>query len=504
MPTEHLHRETASSATTTPGARGRRLSRPPAALLFLLVATFVLGGVWALTVPPFQAPDEFAHVAYVQSLAERGDLPGDGNRPLESTEQHLATGAANSLQTAQQLLVKPEWSKRQENLWSAREDRLGEHARADGGGPNPASSNPPLSYLSMVVPYEAASGGDFFARLSAMRLASVLLLLVTVTAVWLLAGTVFGPRRPQQLAAAALAGLLPMMTFLSASVGPDSLLYALSALTLWLGARVILGNARVVDVVALCAVTGLAVLTKATAYALIPAVALAVLVGAWRAREGLRRVAVAGLVATAAFALVVTPWLVIARANDRPATGQLQGASPASDVNARELASYVWEYYLPRLPFQTEYAPLGEWPQAYETWFKRAVGAFGWLEIRWPPAVYAGLLAVWLALIGGAAVALFRRRRTVDRLLMAFFVLAVVSLLAGLHWSEYRIAESSGGLLSQGRYLFPLLPLAGLVPAAALLALPNRWRAPALGAFVGGLIVLQLFSIGLVATRFYA
>ena len=38
---------------------------------------------------------------------------------------------------------------------------------------------------------------------------------------------------------------------------------------------------------------------------------------------------------------------------------------------------------------------------------------------------------------------------------------ALVALLAGLHWNEYRIAEGSGILASQGRYLFPLLPLAG-------------------------------------------
>lgn len=504
MSTEHAQRETSSDASPRSGARLPALGRPPAPLLFLLSAALVLGAVWALTVPPFQAPDEFAHVANVQSLAERGDLAGDQDRPFQSTEQQLAASAANSAQTAQQLLVKPEWSKRQEDLWLEREDRLGEDARADGGGPNPASSNPPLYYLWLVGPYKAASGGDFFARTSAMRLASVPLLLVTVTAVWLLAGVIFGRRRPQQLAAASLPALLPMVSFVSASVTPDSMLYALSALALWLGARVILAKGGIVDVVALCAVTGLAVLTKATAYALIPPVAFAVLVGAWRAREGLRRIVVMALVAAAAFAVVVTPWLVIARANHRPATGQLQGASPASDVNVRELASYLWQYYLPRLPFQAPYAPLGEYPQAYETWFKRAVGAFGWLEVRWSPAIYAGLLAVWLSLIGGAAVALFRRRRTLDWALMGFFALAAVSLLAGLHWSEYRIAESSGGLLSQGRYLFPLLPLAGLVPGAALVALPIRWRPPALGAFVGGLVVLQLFAIGLVVTRFYA
>jgi 4-amino-4-deoxy-L-arabinose transferase-like glycosyltransferase len=503
MSTEHAQRETSSDASPRSGTRLPALGRPPAPLLFLLSAALLLGVVWALFVPPFQAPDEFAHVAYVQSLAERGALPGEVGRPLQSSEESLASTAANADQTAQQLAVKPEWSERRADQWLDRSAQFDARAREDGGGPNPAGSNPPLYYLSLVPPYEAASGGDFFARLSAMRIASVLLLLITVTAVWLLAGTVFGPRRPQQLAAAALPALLPMVSFVSASVSPDSMLYALSAVAFWLGARVILARGGLIDIVALCAVTGLAVLTKATAYALLPAVALAIVVGTWRARPELRRVVVVVLVAVAAFVVVVAPWLVIARVNDRPATGQLVGARPASDIDVRELGDYLWQYYLPRLPFQTRYQPLGDYPQAYETWFKRAVGAFGWLEVRWPPAVYAGLLAVWLSIIGAALVALYRRRRRLDWMLMAFFATTVVTLLAGLHWSEYRIAGTGGTLLSQGRYLFPLLPLAGLIAAAALTTVPPRWRPPALGAFVGGLLVLQLFAVSLVATRFY-
>ncbi|MEA2363951.1 MAG: hypothetical protein QOD71_3096 [Thermoleophilaceae bacterium] len=502
MSTESLEREI-HGAPKEGHAPLNRLPRAPAALLCLLAASLVLGCGWALIVPPFQAPDEFAHVAYVQSLANRGDLPGDPARPLQSTEEQVAAGAANAFQTAQQLLVKPEWSRQRYERWRAEDERLGKHARTDGGGPNAASSNPPLYYLWLVPAYKATSGGDFFARLSAMRLATVPLLLLTVTATWLLAGTVFGPRRPYQLAAASVPALLPMVTFVSGSVNPDPLLYALSAFVLWLGARVILRRGGAADVVALCALAGLAVLTKATAYALLPAVAFAVLVGAWRARRGVRRIVVIALAAAATFAVVVAPWFVIARVNDRPASGQLVGAGPASDVNVRELTSYVWQYYLPRLPFQAEYAPLGNYPQAYETWFKKAVGAFGWLEVRWPSTVYAGLFAVWLALVVAAVVALTRRRRTVDWMLLAFFATAVISLLAGLHWSEYRIAESSGALLSQGRYLFPLISLPGLVAAAALTTVPVRHRATALGAFVGGLVVLQMFAIGLVVTRFY-
>ena len=66
----------------------------PRALVLLVAATALLGVAWALLVPPFQAPDEGAHFAYVQSLAERGALPGDTARNAISTEQRLAAGAS--------------------------------------------------------------------------------------------------------------------------------------------------------------------------------------------------------------------------------------------------------------------------------------------------------------------------------------------------------------------------------------------------------------------------
>jgi 4-amino-4-deoxy-L-arabinose transferase-like glycosyltransferase len=478
-----------------------RSARPPTALLFLLATTLVLGCVWALVIPPFQSPDENAHVAYVQSLAERGELPGDPGRPFQSTEQTSGADAANADQTAQQLSVNPEWSTRRHDAWLNRHFTAAE--RSDGGGVNPASTNPPLYYLSMVPPYDLASGGDLFDRISAMRLASVLFLLVTVTAAWLLAGVVFGTNRPLQLAAASVPALLPMVTFISASVTPDSLLYAVWGLALWLGARLITGRGGRVDVAAICAVAALAVVTKATSYALLPAVAVAVVTYALRAGGGARRLAVTIAVAAVAFAVVAGPWYVTARLEDRPANAQLVGSAPASAVDYREFGSYVWQYYLPRLPFQARYGALGPYPQAYETWFKQAVGAFGWLETRWPGTVYAALFVVAVLILAGALVALLRRRRELDPMLLVFFATALVTLLAGLHWNEYRLAEGSGTLASQGRYLFPLVSLAGLVAAAALTTVPARLRGGALGFLVGGLSVLQLFAVALVVTRFY-
>ena len=234
----------------------RRRLGMPRPLAALLAATAVLGLAWTLVVPPFQAPDEPAHVAYVQSLAERGELPGEEGRDLWSTEHRLAAEAAKSEATAQLLFSKPEWSKAAHERWLRRSERLPAAAREDGGGVNPASPNPPLDDLLETVPYRATSSGDLFARITAMRLVSVLFLLITVGATWLLAGTVFGLRRELQLAAAALPALIPMVTAVSSSVSPDSLTYALWSLALWLGASILLHRAGLAQVAGLLAVAG--------------------------------------------------------------------------------------------------------------------------------------------------------------------------------------------------------------------------------------------------------
>jgi hypothetical protein len=483
----------------------RRRLRPPGALAALLGATLILGVTWALVVPPFQAPDENWHAAYLQTLAEQGELPGFAGRPTLSTEQQAAADAANSEQTQQVLFTKPEWSAEAYRRFRERSERLPESAREDGGGYNFAQSNPPLFYGLESLPYRAASGGDLFARLTAARMVSVLLLLVTVAAAWLLAGTVFGPRRELQLAAAAVPALLPMVTFISSSITPDALLYPLWTLALWLGARILKRQGGPLDAAALLGVTGLAIATKSSSYALVPGVLLVLGVALWRLRDRRRLAAALAMGGVLAFAATAGAWWVVARSSDRPIAAQLtEAVEGGADVN--EFVDYLWQYYLPRLPFQSGYPGLEGWPppKAYETWVRQSLGAFGWLEVRWPDKAYWPLAAFCALVTAGALVALWRRRRSLDPPLLAFFGLTAVTLVLGLHWTEYRLAEETGALINQGRYLFPLVGLGGLVLAAALTVLRPRNRTPALAATVAALAVLELFSIGLVAERFYA
>jgi 4-amino-4-deoxy-L-arabinose transferase-like glycosyltransferase len=491
------------------GAAARRVASVPRPLVLLLCAVALVGAAWALLVPPGQAPDEPAHVGYAQVVAEDLRLPDESSGHTFSREQSTAQVYANVDQTAQQVLTRPEWSERVYRAWERADDRLPESARGEGGhadafrGPNPARANPPLYYLYESAAYHAA-GGDFFDRLYAMRLWSVLLLLVATAATWLFVGELTGGRRPLQLAGAAIVGLQPMAVFVSSSVNPDAALIACFALAFWLGVRVLRRGLTLRDGVALGAVAALAVLTKGTGYALVPGVALVLGLGAWR--QGRTAAVVAGASALA-LAVPVLAWLAVARSLDRAAVNKVPGtggggASVAGIPDFGRI-DYLWQFYLPKLPFLNNVPAIERLP-AFDVWIKTGWGAFGWLEVRFPEAAYVVLAIATAAILAGGLVALARRRDKDDLAVAAFLGLVALALLAGLHWIEFRTLRTEGARFNQGRYLLPLLPILAAGAAATLSLVPARWRMQATGFLIGGAVVLQAFSLALVAGRFYA
>src|SRR5579862_511243 len=202
----------------------RRLVPPrPLALLLLVVAA--AGVIWSLTVPSFQAPDETAHFAYVQSLAENFQLTGLPNRMGLSTDEGTAQNDIGALRgAAYPFQSPPDWSSADWHSYQALERSHARPSASDGSGFTSATGNPPFYYLVASVPYLIDHGGTVFGRLWAIRVMGVLLLMLTALGAWLLAGEVLGRQRIAQLACASAAALLPMATFISAVVTPDAML----------------------------------------------------------------------------------------------------------------------------------------------------------------------------------------------------------------------------------------------------------------------------------------
>jgi Predicted membrane protein (DUF2142) len=448
-----------------------RLPRVPAPLAWLLGAVALAGVAWAFAVPPWQVPDEDAHFAYVQSIAELGQRPSDDGRPAleaqKSSEQDLAERMSGFLRSYQRLEAHPEWAERVERAWRA----APEPSRDDGGGANAAENNLAAYYLYAALPYLAASRAEVLDRLYLMRLFSVPLLLVFATSAWLLAGEVLGRDRHAQLLAAAVAGLAPMVTFVGAAVTPDALLLPVWGLWFWLAARA-LGRLARADLVLLIALTVAAVCVKPASFALLPGLAWVFAAFFWR-RSGRpplrpRTVALAVAATLAAGALVA-----VAVAAGTP----------------RQLGAYLWQFYSPT--DSGGYTQLPAWPLR-DVWLESSAAAFGWLEVRFPWPVYA-LVALLLAAL---LVALLPRLRLTA--LAVAFALPALALAAGLHLTELEMILEEGKAFTQGRYLLPLLPLLALGVAAVVR------RAAFAGALLGGLAAWQLASLAIVVARFHA
>jgi len=482
-----------------------RLGSIPSPLAALAVCVAIFGVAWALVVPPFQAPDEIDHFGYAQSLATRLALPGDPRRPLGlSSDAALAVGTVGAANLAFQVQsVRPNWSPGDFAGYLA---KVQQHpSQSDGGGPNAQAVNPPLFYLYSDLAYWASGSDNLFGRLYAMRLWGVPLLMLTVLAAWLLAGEVLGRARLSQLVCAAVSGLVPMETFISTSVTPDALLVPLWTLALWLGARIIRRGLGRYDAIALGAVTAAAILTKATSYALLPGVLMALVIG-WRLRaSGERRAFLRrALGAMAALVLPVLAWLLLTRKLGRSAVNTVPAASgpAAPSFRVRGFVNYVWQFYLPHLP-RTHKLRLAMGLPVYSVWLRGGWGLFGWLDVPLPAWIY-GILAACSAVMGLTGGWLLARLRDPLRLRLAgFFVLVTLALLFGLHVTAYRSILAHQGPLLQGRYLLPLIGVFGLTVARAVGQAPGRWREVAAGGALAGLLVLQIVALATVTKMYY-
>jgi hypothetical protein len=459
----------------------------------------IQGVLWSLFTAPLNGPDEAAHAAYVQAVAETGERPsrtsGTGSTSTVLNKVRVELGLGPMLGHVE---ARPD-AGNAPNVERAIE-QLSDRAWKDGTGPNAVAQNPPLYYAYAALAYRLSPDRSILGRLFAIRLATVALFVATVLFAWLLASELFGPLW-QRFTATALVALQPKLVAMGAVINPDTLLFMVSTGFLWMSARLVLRGWSTARVAGVAAFAATAALTHGRGLYLIPALAVALLVALLRHRPTLVDIARAGLAVVGVLlvaAVVIVGWKA-------PAGG---GAAYGGEIgqhapfNLKQFLSYLFQFYFGPFSFLQPLGPPHGYRQVYiETFF----GAFGSLEVNYRTSVYDLLqigAAIGLATFGGVVVA----RWSAVKRHWPLWILALGtfgSLLLVLHVSAYRDLTLGGDPLLTGRYLLPVVGLYAVAVAWVVGSLPRLLRLPVAGVVLALATALAIQGLLLEATRFY-
>lgn len=410
-------------------------------MLLLCLFGFLLTLGWSLLTPAFFGPDELAHADIVYEQQATGTYPTS-----------MSYKVHDRLRQAQRLTVTALHRTADDPRAATPRRRLDSWPDARIGW-NQMTQHPPFGYVLPAVALRAVHAVSdpatwaydrylFAARvLSALALLPVPLLIVATA-------RRLGASWPTATAAALLPFAIPQLTYIGGVVTNDTMLVLLGAAIACLVARVVTDDRARGTAIALGVVVGLALLTKAFALMLLPAVALAYVPrvrtrGAWEL--AVRRTGLFGGVA-----VVTGGWWWVRNVI-------VEGAvQPQHVVFPPPSAGFV--------PL-----PMASWLRHFASLLTgRFWGSFGYFAdgVRLAPATVTIASVVALALIGLAFVRADRAMVHFGGVVLVLGGLVTASVLTGARRLHVDYGLDASGI--QGRYLFVVVPGLAVLAAAGL------------------------------------
>ncbi len=449
----------------------------PLALVWLAI---LRGLLYAVAVPPWQAPDEFRHFEYVRLIVDKGRLVSYGDLS-QSLQEEIIASMVDHQYWRFGYAPLPYDQATPPHTFKEVVPTVYAHMLYQ----------PPLYYALAALWLLPFSWADVTAQLLIVRSFSILLGAFTVLAAFLTTREVFPDDPFMTIGVPMMVALHPMHAFINSSVNSDNLAELLVSLVILVVIRS-LRRGFLFHALLLLPLLLLAWFTKRTALIGAPIALAAIPFCFWTGRVHIppKRL----LVSIGLFAALGGSALLF--------SGGLQGwlLGPL-----RRAARYL---------FLSE--NLGQFAQAFSpqtfplyllflrTLFESFWGRFGWMSIPLPTFWYriiafitlialGGLIAFWVRVIKKPW--LFSRR---VRSAILILILATVSALLLVMVGMIRVRTIVPGSLPQGRYLFPVItPLTFLFMLGLRETVPQRLRSALL------LVALNAFFFFDLACLFY-
>lgn len=392
----------------------------------LLAAYLVLGILYGITTPLFEAPDEQWHYAFVQHIATGHGLPVQ-QQPLQHSARQEGSQPPLYYLVAAAGTYWIDTADYPNIIWE------NPHYGYDVPGVVNDNKNLFVHTAQEQFPYHNTSLAMHLARGLALAMGAVAVYF-TYRLTLLLFAAQNPAREPIALASAAMVAFTPQFLFISSAVSNDSTIVAMSAVALFLLVRAFRSTPTRRDAVWIGIVCGLAALSKVSGAAMLP---LALGVIAYVNRKNVRELFLQLALVVGASALLAGWWY----GRNLVLYGELTGTARMTEIFGARTNPLTLDQWR------------AQWYEVFETFW---VG-FGWGNIRAPEWIY--LLWGILLLTGmlGLLFALWRRRTVLRTALenhAPMLVLAAwcgIILVSLLRWMMSTQAP-------HGRLVFPALP----------------------------------------------
>ena len=439
---------------TPPGnaSREMRILRRHRLALLIVLLHLVLGVVYSVAVPLWEAYDEWGHYPYVRYIATYRALPPRDERLSRTHDTvrgqpplYYILGAAATF-----WIDTSDWHSPHLNRYSSLPTAMGGYNRA-------------LHGYDEDFPWR---GWVLAAHVT--RFVSVILSTITVWLTYLIGKTLF-PNRPEVAwAAMAINAFWPQALFIGSVINNDNLVATLAALLLWFMVRSVIGPPRWGDRMGLLGSLAAAIAAKIIGAAFLP-VALWGL--AWSCGKEMRR----SFSRKAVWAVI----LVLL------AFGVLAGVFVLS--HSRYIERFQ-SFLNP--PTVLHEMTLDRWRGIAGVMWGTLWASFGWQSVGIDEWVYQAVQPVWLVALAGLVWFFLRSRDRAVKWALAGLAGAVVLVAAG---TAYR------GLFSAyyftGRYLLSTISAFSTLLAVGLSSLgPRRWNRFILGAVGGGMLAFAIYA----------
>jgi len=487
------------------------------ALVGLVVLYSVLGTVYSVVTPVFEAPDESLHFFVIKHILDHHSLPiqSEETRGLWAQEGsqpplYYLVGAA--------LVSGIDLSDAEALLWH--------NPQANQGDPtNPGNKNTYIHPPDQAFPWSGAVLAVHLLRFFSLALGAA-----TVVAVWHIVRMIFPRQVFLPLLVAATTASIPQFLFITSSVSNDNAMTCLGAVAILLLLRRLQADAcgeqrnraRVGQWALVGVVLGLAVLSKLSGMALLLMAAIVIALGAWH-RRSWRYVWQAGL-SVGLVVLVLAGWWYV---RNLVLYGEPTGLTAMWEVVGRrtDFGQDLWgEFRALRYSFWGLFgwfsialpgwvyhvfdvfsllALLGLGIELARWWshglWRGAWSAFRYREPAWGAAFKPlgfGLLALWLSVV---FVSLVRWTSltpgTQGRLIFSALTSLVLFFVLGLRvWFLWKARDAAMAVLVLGLVVLSVLtPFLWIAPVYALPEAVDRLPADAtaLERFLGDTVVLR-------------